>query len=133
MTRFTKAFSARGTSGGAADGQARSLSRAATAVRDLHPGYFAFVMATGIISTGTFLLGPRLLSRALLAAGSAGLLILTMALVARLACFRSSVAADFRAPDRVFGFFTVTAGLDVRPDRRMPPCSRAHRPRRRWR
>jgi tellurite resistance protein TehA-like permease len=27
------------------------------AIRDLHPGYFAFVMATGIISTGTFPLG----------------------------------------------------------------------------
>ena len=41
-----------------ADTQARPASRAAAAVRDLHPGYFAFVMATGIISTGTFLLGP---------------------------------------------------------------------------
>ena len=27
--------------------------------------------------------------------------------------FRSSVAADVQAPDRVFGFFTITAGLDV--------------------
>ena len=43
---------------GADDGQAQSLSRTASAIRDLHPGYFAFVMATAIISTGTFLLGP---------------------------------------------------------------------------
>ncbi|MGH3422788.1 MAG: tellurite resistance/C4-dicarboxylate transporter family protein, partial [Streptosporangiaceae bacterium] len=27
--------------------------------------------------------------------------------------YRPSVAADIRAPDRVFGFFTITAGLDV--------------------
>ncbi|MGH3123846.1 MAG: tellurite resistance/C4-dicarboxylate transporter family protein, partial [Streptosporangiaceae bacterium] len=87
--------------------------RAATAVRDLHPGYFAFVMATGIISTGAFLLGPSWLSVALLVAASAGLLVLGAALVARLVLFRSSVAADVRAPDRVFGFFTITAGLDV--------------------
>jgi hypothetical protein len=31
-----------------ADARARPASRAAVAVRDLHPGYFAFVMATGI-------------------------------------------------------------------------------------
>jgi tellurite resistance protein TehA-like permease len=96
-----------------ADAQARPASRTAAAVRDLHPGYFAFVMATGIISTGTFLLGPSWLSRALLAAAAAGLLVLTAALAVRLVRFRSSIAADIKAPDRVFGFFTITAGLDV--------------------
>ena len=35
------------------------------------------------------------------------------ALTARLVFFRSSVAADIKAPERVFGFFTITAGLDV--------------------
>jgi len=94
-------------------GQARPLGRAAAAVRDLHPAYFAFVMATGIISDGTFLLGPSWLSRALLAAASAGLVVLSAALAARLVFFRSSVTADIQAPDRVFGFFTITAGLDV--------------------
>jgi tellurite resistance protein TehA-like permease len=98
---------------GAAGGQTRSLSRTATAIRDLHPGYFAFVMATGIISTGTFLLGPSWLSRALLTAASIGLVVLSAALVLRLAMFRSSVAADIQAPERVFGFFTIVAGIDV--------------------
>src|SRR5438105_1125016 len=87
--------------------------RAASAIRDLHPGYFAFVMATGIVSIGTSLLGPSWLSRVLLAFTVAGLVVLAAALVIRLACFRSSVAADIMAPDRVFGFFTITAGLDV--------------------
>ena len=41
--------------------------RVAAAIRELHPSYFAFVMATGIISTGAFVLGPAWLSRALLA------------------------------------------------------------------
>jgi hypothetical protein len=50
---------------------------AAAAVRGLHPGYFAFVMATGIISTGTFLLGPSWLSDALLVLAAAGLVLLT--------------------------------------------------------
>jgi len=58
-------------------------------------------------------LGPRWLSDALLIVAVAGLAVLTMALVWWLAVFRSSVAADLRAPERVFGFFTITAGLDV--------------------
>jgi len=96
-----------------AGGQAPAASRAARAVRDLHPAYFAYVMATGIISTAAFSFGPSWLSLALLAAAVAGLVVLGGALTARLLYFRSSVAADIRAPDRVFGFFTVTAGLDV--------------------
>jgi tellurite resistance protein TehA-like permease len=70
-------------------------------------------MATGIISTGTFLLGPSWLSRTLLVVASAGLVVLSGALVIRLVRFRPSVAADVHAPERVFGFFTITAGLDV--------------------
>jgi len=95
------------------DGRTGEPGRAAAAVRGLHPGYFAFVMATGIISTGTYLLGPSWLSRALLAIASAGLVVLAVALAARLVLFRSSVVADIKTPDRVFGFFTITAGLDV--------------------
>jgi tellurite resistance protein TehA-like permease len=94
-------------------GQQRRRDRAIAAIRGLHPGYFALVMATGIISTGTFLLGPPWLSRALLAVASAGLVILSAALVIRLARFRAAVAADVRAPDRVFGFFTIVAGINV--------------------
>ncbi|HEU5416983.1 MAG TPA: tellurite resistance/C4-dicarboxylate transporter family protein [Streptosporangiaceae bacterium] len=93
--------------------QARPDSRTATAIRDLHPGYFAFVMATGIISTGAFLLGPSWLSLALLAAACAGLAVLAVALILRLVFFRTAIATDLKAPDRVFGFFTITAGLDV--------------------
>lgn len=93
--------------------QAPPAGRAADAIRELHPAYFAYVMATGIVSTAAYSLGPSWLSLALLAAACAGLALLTVALGARLILFRSSVAADIRAPDRVFGFFTVTAGLDV--------------------
>jgi tellurite resistance protein TehA-like permease len=98
---------------GLAAGRTRSPGRAARAIRDLHPGYFAFVMATGIISTGTFLLGPSWLSRTLLVVASAGLVVLSVALLVRLVRFRPSVAADIHAPERVFGYFTITAGLDV--------------------
>jgi hypothetical protein len=98
---------------GTASGRARLRGRIDTAVQTLHPGYFAFVMATGIISTGTFLLGPSWLSQALLIAASAGLIALAAALTVRVFRFHSAVVADINAPDRVFGFFTTTAGLDV--------------------
>jgi tellurite resistance protein TehA-like permease len=83
------------------------------AIRDLHPSYFAFVMATGIISTGTFLLGPAWLSRVLLVTASTGFVVLIAALALRLARHRSQVVADFRAPERVFGFFAISASCDL--------------------
>jgi tellurite resistance protein TehA-like permease len=95
------------------EGQPRSAGRTATAVRSLSPGYFPFVMATSIISTGTFLLGPTWLSRVLLVIASAGLAVLSAALVIQLVLFRPSVAADFHDPGRVFGFFAIPAGMDV--------------------
>jgi tellurite resistance protein TehA-like permease len=94
-------------------GQHGFLGRAATVIRDLNPGAFAFVMATGIISTGTFLLGPSWLSQTLLVIASIGLVVLIVALVIRLGRWRSRVAADFRDPERVFGFFTVSASCDL--------------------
>ena len=98
---------------GANRGQTRSLGRAATVIRDLNPDVFAFVMATGIISTGTFLLGPSWLSQALLVIASIGFVVLIVALGIRLARYRSQVASDFRNPERVFGFFAVSASCDV--------------------
>ncbi len=93
--------------------QEQPFGRTARAVSDLHPAYFAFVMASGIISTGLFLLGPSWLSTVFLVVTSAGLGVLSVMLIARLIFFRANVAADVQAPDRVFGFFTVAAGLDV--------------------
>jgi len=48
-------------------------------------------MVTGIISAGTFLLGPSWLSRALLAAAAAGLAVLSAALAVRLAGLAAAV------------------------------------------
>jgi tellurite resistance protein TehA-like permease len=84
-----------------------------TAVRELHPGSFAFVMASGIISTGTHLLGPSWLSLAMLAVASAALAVLAVMTGAKVVLYRSGVAADIRAPEQVFGFFAITAALDV--------------------
>ncbi len=39
--------------------------------------------------------------------------LLSVALVIQLVLFRPSVAAGFHDPGRVFGFFTIAAGIDV--------------------
>ncbi len=98
---------------GSAGGRASYRSRAALGIKILDPGCFAFVMATGIISTGTSLLGPSWLSQALLITSLAALILFGGALAIRLAAFRSSVAADVQAPGRVFGFFTIVAAINV--------------------
>jgi hypothetical protein len=59
------------------------------------------------------LLGPSWLSRTLLVIASAALAVLIVATVLQLVLFRPNVAAAFRAPERVFAYFAVAAGLDV--------------------
>src|SRR5215467_14462997 len=86
-----------------ASSQTRLADRVAMVIRDLHPSYFAFVMATGIISTGTFLLGPSWLSQALLVIASIGFAVLVVALVIWLVRHRS----------RVMGFFAISASCDL--------------------
>jgi hypothetical protein len=66
-----------------------------TAVRDLHPGYFAFVMVTGIISTGFFLLGPPWLSRVMLVAACAGLVVLGATAISVLADARPRISPSW--------------------------------------
>jgi tellurite resistance protein TehA-like permease len=94
-------------------GPPRPAGRVASIVGDLDPGYFAFVMATGIVSTGTSELGPSWLSLTLLAVACAGLVLLGAAAVARLVWFRSRLVANLRAPERAFTFFSIPASLDV--------------------
>ncbi len=92
---------------------ARPAGWLAKAVQGLPPASFSFVMATGIVSTGAYALGPVWLSRVLLAAASAGFVVLAGMLLARLWRYRPSLAADARAPEKTFGFFTIVAGAEV--------------------
>lgn len=99
-----------GTSSG---GGRRRSGRTAAAIRTLHPSSFSFVMATGIVSTAAVLLGPAWLARVLLVIASAGLVVLAAVLAIRITVYRQDVVADVKTPERVFGFFTIVAGLDV--------------------
>jgi tellurite resistance protein TehA-like permease len=86
------------------------LSRA---VADLFPGYFALVMATGIISIACFLLQMTTLSFVLLVINIVAYIVLCLLLLLRLVFFFSRVKADINDHVRGPGFFTVVAGTCV--------------------
>ena len=83
------------------------------AVRGLLPGYFAFVMSTGMVSIGLNLHGLHQLSVALLWLAVACFLVLGVATVARFLRWRTEAFADLSNPERAFGFFTLVAAIDV--------------------
>jgi len=80
---------------------------------NLDPGYFALVMATGIISNVFFLQGQRTLSDALFALNLAAYGCLWLLTIVRAARFSAAVRADLTCPRRVFLFFTAVAATDV--------------------
>jgi tellurite resistance protein TehA-like permease len=91
----------------------RFAARLARAVEGLTPGYFALVMASGIISVGMHLEGFGVLSAVLLAVCVAAFLVLLSLTAWRFVAYRSAVNDDFMDPRRAFGFFTFVAGTNV--------------------
>lgn len=83
------------------------------AAADLFPGYFALVMATGIISIACFLLEMKTVALILLVISVIAYLILWVLLLLRLLFYFSRVKADINDHVRGPGFFTVVAGTCV--------------------
>ena len=83
------------------------------AVETLDPGYFALVMATGIVSVGVRNHGLVTFSGALLWLTAAAYALLTVLTVVRAAMFPAALRADFEDPARGFRFFTFVAGTAV--------------------
>jgi tellurite resistance protein TehA-like permease len=83
------------------------------AVEGLTPGYFALVMASGIISVGMDLEGFGALSVALLVVCATAFVLLLGLTAWRFVAYRSAVNEDFMDPRRAFGFFTFVAGTNV--------------------
>ncbi len=90
-----------------------AVARLQQAVEGLTPGYFALVMASGIISVGMHLEGFDVLSRLLLVVTGAAFVTLLVLTGWRLVSYRGSVVEDFMDPRRAFGFFTFVAGTNV--------------------
>lgn len=83
------------------------------AAADLFPGYFALVMATGIISIACYLLEMKTLALGLLFVNLVAYAVLGVLLVVRLGVFFARVKADLNDHVRGPGFFTVVAGTSV--------------------
>jgi tellurite resistance protein TehA-like permease len=85
-------------------------ARLRSGVQTLFPGYFAVVMATGIISIGSKLVGYPSLANALLWLNIAAYGLLSLVFVLRLLFYFSHVVDDLRDHGRGAGFFTIVAG-----------------------
>jgi tellurite resistance protein TehA-like permease len=83
------------------------------ALENLHPAYFALVMATGIVSLAAELVGYHTVALALLPLNALFYAVLVVLALARLALHRDRVVADLFDHGRSVGFFTVVAGTCV--------------------
>jgi tellurite resistance protein TehA-like permease len=83
------------------------------AAENLFPGYFALVMATGIISIAAFQLEMKPVAWVLLAINLIAYVILWLLLLIRLVRFFPRLKADIMDHARGPGFFTVVAGTCV--------------------
>ncbi|MFV0427096.1 MAG: tellurite resistance/C4-dicarboxylate transporter family protein [Beutenbergiaceae bacterium] len=88
-------------------------ARISDSIRTLTPGYFALVMASGIVSVALQQRGWMTISYVLFAIAGAAYVVLVALNIVRFIRFRAEMAADFQAPMRAFGFFTFVAGTNV--------------------
>ena len=89
------------------------LARADDATASLAPGYFALVMATGIVSVGLRDAGLSGAARALLVVAAVCAAVLVVLSLLRGIRHRARMRADARSPGRAFGFFTTVAAASV--------------------
>ena len=87
--------------------------RIAAGIEGLFPGYFALVMATGIVSIASKLLGMPWIAGALLWINLASFVALSLLLLVRIAVYPRRVLDDIRDHARGPGFFTLVAGTCV--------------------
>jgi tellurite resistance protein TehA-like permease len=84
-----------------------------TGLRNLYPGYFALVMATGITSTVLRLIHQPHLSAALLVIGIVCFVVLGVLYAARAVRYLPELTRDLKAPERAYAFFTFVAACCV--------------------
>ncbi|HEU4615196.1 MAG TPA: tellurite resistance/C4-dicarboxylate transporter family protein [Kofleriaceae bacterium] len=85
----------------------------ASGLADMHPAYFALVMATGIVSLACELFGLHALAIALFALNIGFYPLLWIRLVARVIRHRDRVKADLTHHGRAVGFFTIVVATCV--------------------
>ncbi|HEV7669016.1 MAG TPA: tellurite resistance/C4-dicarboxylate transporter family protein [Thermoanaerobaculia bacterium] len=87
--------------------------RLSTGVAGLFPGYFALVMATGILSIACQILSWPAIARVLLAVNLLAYVVLVALTIARAVFHHRCIIDDFGNHARGSGFFTLVAGTSV--------------------
>ncbi len=82
-------------------------------IASLFPGYFAFVMATGIISIALKQQKVGALADLFYAATAVGYIVLCVLICARLVLFRQRLFVDLTSHAKGFAFLTIVAGTNV--------------------
>lgn len=90
-----------------------SNSKLGESIASLFPGYFALVMATGILSISAHLLGMAVVAWPLVFVNISAYVILAVLLLIRIVRYFPRVVADLGDHVRGPGFFTVVAGTCV--------------------
>lgn len=83
------------------------------AASGLFPGYFALVMATGVVSIASHILGLERFAQALVAINWVAYAVLWTLTVIRIVAFSSRLLADLSDHQRAPGFFTTVAATCV--------------------
>lgn len=91
----------------------RSEAKPAFVLAEMHPAYFALVMATGIVSIACQLLGLRLIASALFPLNTLFYFALWVLTIVRISRHRERVIADVLHHGRSVGFFTTVAATCV--------------------
>jgi tellurite resistance protein TehA-like permease len=89
------------------------IRRFASGIENLFPGYFALVMATGIVSIASSLFGLRPIAQALFWLNVAQYSVLSLALLLRALIYPRRLLEDLCDHGRGPGFFTTVAGTCV--------------------
>ncbi len=84
-----------------------------TWIKHLYPGYFAFVMATGIISIASYMLGMTWLALQLFLINKVAFVVLWFLTLVRLVLYSHDMMADLTDHARGPGFFTIIAGTCI--------------------
>ena len=82
-------------------------------IASLFPGYFALVMATGIVAIGSQQQKIGWLADTLYVVAAAAFVILAVLVLARLAVYRQRLIADLTSHAKGFAFLTIVAGTNV--------------------
>lgn len=89
------------------------MTRRDSPIASLFPGYFALVMATGIVAVGASQQDLDLLAEVLYAVCAGAYVVLAVLVVIRLVRFTDRLVADLTSHAKGFAFLTIVAGTNV--------------------